>query len=70
MLVTSWCLCICICLCCCSSLVVTMVVSLVFILLLRYTAGVLLWLIVFGAIAAIGYGEYRFTHICQWPLHT
>ena len=34
-----------------------MVVSLLFILLLRYTADVLLWLIIFGVIAAIGYGE-------------
>lgn len=34
-----------------------MVVSLLFILLLRYTADVLLWLLIFGVIAAIGYGE-------------
>lgn len=42
---------------CYSGLVITMVVSLLFILLLRYTADVLLWLIIFGVIAAIGYGE-------------
>lgn len=42
----------------CSGLVITMVVSLSFILLLRYTAGILLWLIVFGVIAMVGYGEY------------
>lgn len=47
------------CLGCCSGLVITMVVSLFFILLLRYTAGMLLWLIVFGVIAAVGYGEYE-----------
>lgn len=40
-----------------SGLVITMVVSLLFILLLRYTADVLLWLLIFGVIAAIGYGE-------------
>uniref|UniRef100_A0A8C7R7M0 Choline transporter-like protein n=1 Tax=Oncorhynchus mykiss TaxID=8022 RepID=A0A8C7R7M0_ONCMY len=36
-------------------LVITMVVSLAFILLLRFTAGVLLWLIIFGVIAVVGY---------------
>lgn len=46
------------CLCSCSGLVITMLVSLSFILLLRYTAGVLLWLIIFGVITAVGYGEY------------
>lgn len=45
------------CLCCCSALLITMVVSLLFILLLRYTADVLLWLLIFGVITAIGYGE-------------
>lgn len=49
---------VCMCLGCCRGLVITMVVSLLFILLLRYTAGVLLWLIVFGVIAVVGYGEY------------
>uniref|UniRef100_A0A667XDW8 Choline transporter-like protein n=1 Tax=Myripristis murdjan TaxID=586833 RepID=A0A667XDW8_9TELE len=39
-------------------LVITMVVSLLFILLLRFTAGVLLWLIIFGVITAVGYGEW------------
>ncbi|MBN3284735.1 CTL5B protein, partial [Polyodon spathula] len=37
-------------------LVIAMVVSLLFILLLRYTAGVLLWVIIFGVIGVIGYG--------------
>lgn len=46
-----------VCLCFASGLVITMVVSLLFILLLRYTADVLLWLLIFGVIAAIGYGE-------------
>lgn len=46
-------------LCCCSGLVITMVVSLLFILLLRYTAGVLLWLIIFGVITVVGYGEHK-----------
>ncbi|XP_075943869.1 choline transporter-like protein 5-B isoform X1 [Anarhichas minor] len=43
-------------------LVITMVVSLAFILLLRYTAGVLLWLIMFGVVAAIGFGIWH----CYW----
>uniref|UniRef100_A0A665UQD9 Choline transporter-like protein n=1 Tax=Echeneis naucrates TaxID=173247 RepID=A0A665UQD9_ECHNA len=53
-------------LCCCSGLVITMVVSLLFILLLRYTAGVLLWLIVFCAITAVGYGIWH----CYWEYST
>lgn len=56
------------CLSCCSGLVITMVVSLLFILLLRYTAGVLLWLIIFGVITVVGYGEYvpcKVTHIAS-----
>uniref|UniRef100_A0A665UQW6 Choline transporter-like protein n=1 Tax=Echeneis naucrates TaxID=173247 RepID=A0A665UQW6_ECHNA len=47
-------------------LVITMVVSLLFILLLRYTAGVLLWLIVFCAITAVGYGIWH----CYWEYST
>ncbi|XP_042069614.1 choline transporter-like protein 5-B isoform X1 [Haplochromis burtoni] len=43
-------------------LVITMVVSLLFILLLRYTAGVLLWLVIFGVIVAVGYGIWH----CYW----
>ncbi|XP_008297699.1 choline transporter-like protein 5-B [Stegastes partitus] len=43
-------------------LVITMVVSLVFIMLLRFTAGVLLWLIIFGVITAVGYGIWH----CYW----
>ncbi|XP_022615255.1 choline transporter-like protein 5-B isoform X4 [Seriola dumerili] len=49
-----------------TGLVITMVVSLLFILLLRYTAGVLLWLIVFGAIASVGYGIWH----CYWEYST
>nr|XP_020462708.1 choline transporter-like protein 5-B isoform X2 [Monopterus albus] len=46
-------------------LVITMAASLVFILLLRFTAGALLWIIIFGVITAVAYGiwhcygEYR-----------
>uniref|UniRef100_A0A7N8XRN7 Choline transporter-like protein n=1 Tax=Mastacembelus armatus TaxID=205130 RepID=A0A7N8XRN7_9TELE len=46
-------------------LLITMAASLVFILLLRYTAGALLWIIIFGVITAVAYGiwhcysEYR-----------
>ncbi|XP_059196901.1 choline transporter-like protein 5-B isoform X2 [Centropristis striata] len=47
-------------------LVITMLVSLAFILLLRYTAGVLLWLIVFGVIAAVGFGIWH----CYWEYST
>ncbi|XP_041861493.1 choline transporter-like protein 5-B isoform X2 [Melanotaenia boesemani] len=37
-------------------LVISMVVSLLFILLLRYTAGMIVWLIICGVIAAVSYG--------------
>ncbi|CAJ1060384.1 choline transporter-like protein 5 isoform X1 [Xyrichtys novacula] len=47
-------------------LVITMVVSLVFILLLRFTAGVLLWLIIFGVIAAVAFGIWH----CYWEFIT
>lgn len=43
-------------------LVITMVISLLFILLLRFTAGVLLWLVIFGVITAVGYGIWH----CYW----
>uniref|UniRef100_A0A8B9RH32 Choline transporter-like protein n=1 Tax=Astyanax mexicanus TaxID=7994 RepID=A0A8B9RH32_ASTMX len=43
-------------------LIITMVISLLFILLLRFTAGVLLWLVIFGVIAAVGYGIWH----CYW----
>uniref|UniRef100_A0A671Q134 Choline transporter-like protein n=1 Tax=Sinocyclocheilus anshuiensis TaxID=1608454 RepID=A0A671Q134_9TELE len=43
-------------------LVISMLVSLIFILLLRFTAGVLFWMVIFGVIAAMGiwhcYWEY------------
>ncbi|XP_066547781.1 choline transporter-like protein 5-B isoform X1 [Amia ocellicauda] len=47
-------------------LVIAMLVSLTFILLLRYTAGVLLWLIIFGVIGVIGYGIWH----CYWEFST
>ncbi|XP_073724105.1 choline transporter-like protein 5-B isoform X6 [Misgurnus anguillicaudatus] len=43
-------------------LVISMLVSLLFILLLRYTAGVLFWMVIFGVIAAVGYGIWH----CYW----
>ncbi|XP_072293984.1 choline transporter-like protein 5-B isoform X2 [Eucyclogobius newberryi] len=49
-----------------SGLVITMVLSLLFILLLRYIAGVLLWLIIFGVVGAIGYGIWH----CYWEYST
>uniref|UniRef100_A0A671V183 Choline transporter-like protein n=1 Tax=Sparus aurata TaxID=8175 RepID=A0A671V183_SPAAU len=57
---------ICMCLCHCSGLVITMVVSLLFILLLRYTASVLLWLTVFGVFGALNYGIWH----CYWEYDT
>uniref|UniRef100_A0A8C8HAK0 Choline transporter-like protein n=1 Tax=Oncorhynchus tshawytscha TaxID=74940 RepID=A0A8C8HAK0_ONCTS len=52
--------------CVSRGLVITMVVSLAFILLLRFTAGVLLWLIIFGVIAVVGYGIWH----CYWEFST
>uniref|UniRef100_A0A671Q049 Choline transporter-like protein n=1 Tax=Sinocyclocheilus anshuiensis TaxID=1608454 RepID=A0A671Q049_9TELE len=43
-------------------LVISMLVSLIFILLLRFTAGVLFWMVIFGVIAAMGYGIWH----CYW----
>ncbi|XP_035278345.1 choline transporter-like protein 5-A isoform X1 [Anguilla anguilla] len=43
-------------------LVIAMVVSLIFILLLRFTAGFLLWVIIFGVIAMVAYGIWH----CYW----
>ncbi|XP_073332474.1 choline transporter-like protein 5-B [Pagrus major] len=47
-------------------LVITMVVSLLFILLLRYTASVLLWLTIFGVFGALNYGIWH----CYWEYDT
>ncbi|XP_069795511.1 choline transporter-like protein 5 isoform X2 [Narcine bancroftii] len=43
-------------------LVIAMVLSLVFILLLRFTAGVLFWFVIFAVITVIGYGIWH----CYW----
>ncbi|KAI4885792.1 hypothetical protein NFI96_023157 [Prochilodus magdalenae] len=43
-----------------------MVISLLFILLLRFTAGVLLWCVIFGVIIAVGYGIWH----CYWEYMT
>lgn len=43
--------------CSCSGLVIAMVVSLVFIFLLRYLAGVMVWVIIVLVVLVIGYGE-------------
>uniref|UniRef100_A0A671QYK1 Choline transporter-like protein n=1 Tax=Sinocyclocheilus anshuiensis TaxID=1608454 RepID=A0A671QYK1_9TELE len=45
-----------------SGLVISMLVSLIFILLLRFTAGILFWMVIFGVIAAVGYGIWH----CYW----
>lgn len=49
-----------------AGLVITMVLSLLFILLLHYIAGVLLWLVIFGVIGAVGYGIWH----CYWEYST
>lgn len=52
-----------------------MAASLLFILLLRYTAGALLWLIIVGVITAVAYGVYALrttapvTHIARALLY-
>ncbi|XP_006004880.1 choline transporter-like protein 5 isoform X2 [Latimeria chalumnae] len=45
-----------------GGLFVAMVISLFFLLLLRFTAGILLWLIIIGVIGVIGYGIWH----CYW----
>uniref|UniRef100_A0AAV2KW16 Choline transporter-like protein n=1 Tax=Knipowitschia caucasica TaxID=637954 RepID=A0AAV2KW16_KNICA len=47
-------------------LAITMVLSLLFILLLRYIAGVLLWVIIFAVVGSIGYGIWH----CYWEYST
>uniref|UniRef100_A0A8C1N0X3 Choline transporter-like protein n=1 Tax=Cyprinus carpio TaxID=7962 RepID=A0A8C1N0X3_CYPCA len=47
-------------------LVISMLVSLIFILLLRFTAGVLFWMVIFGVIVAVGYGIWH----CYWEYST
>lgn len=52
---------------CCRGLAITMVVSLLFILLLRYIAGLIVWLVIIGVVSAVGYGECPQTSSpCQW----
>ncbi|POI33690.1 hypothetical protein CIB84_002558, partial [Bambusicola thoracicus] len=43
-------------------LFIAMVVSLLFLVLLRFTAGVLFWIFIFGVIGIIGYGTWH----CYW----
>uniref|UniRef100_A0A8C4K5J5 Choline transporter-like protein n=1 Tax=Dromaius novaehollandiae TaxID=8790 RepID=A0A8C4K5J5_DRONO len=45
-----------------SGLFIAMVVSLLFLVLLRFTAGVLFWIFIFGVIGIIGYGIWH----CYW----
>lgn len=52
---------------CCRGLAITMVVSLLFILLLRYIAGLIVWLVIIGVVSAVGYGKCPQTSSpCQW----
>lgn len=46
--------------CLSSGLFIAMVVSLLFLVLLRFTAGVLFWIFIFGVIGIIGYGRCNF----------
>ncbi|XP_053099926.1 choline transporter-like protein 5 isoform X3 [Hemicordylus capensis] len=46
-------------------LFIAMVVSLLFLVLLRFTAGVLFWIFIFGVIGIIGYGIWH----CYWEFH-
>ncbi|XP_075692546.1 choline transporter-like protein 4 [Rhinoderma darwinii] len=41
------------------ALAIAMVVSLLFLILLRFTAGILVWLLIIGVIGVIGYGIYH-----------
>lgn len=41
-----------------SGLVIALVVSLIFILLLRFTASVLLWFVIISVITMVAYGVY------------
>lgn len=43
--------------CVSSGLVIAMVVSLIFIILLRFLAGVMIWIMIFMVILVIGYGK-------------
>ena len=43
--------------CLSSGLFIAMIVSLLFLVLLRFTAGVLFWIFIFGVIGIIGYGR-------------
>ncbi|XP_051899454.1 choline transporter-like protein 4 [Pristis pectinata] len=47
-------------------LVIAMIVSLIFLLLLRFVAGILIWVLIFGLIAVIGYGIWH----CYWEYDT
>ncbi|OCT66191.1 hypothetical protein XELAEV_18042448mg [Xenopus laevis] len=42
-----------------TALVIAMVVSLLFLILLRFTAGILVWVLIVGVIGVIGYGIYH-----------
>ncbi|XP_013858372.1 choline transporter-like protein 5-B [Austrofundulus limnaeus] len=47
-------------------LAITIVVSLLFILLLRYIAGLIVWLVIIGVVSAVGYGIWH----CYWVYTT
>ncbi|KAM6921579.1 choline transporter-like protein 5-B isoform 2-T2 [Xenentodon cancila] len=47
-------------------LIISMVASLLFILLLRYIAGIIVWVIICGLITAVGYGIWH----CYWEYST
>ncbi|XP_057258040.1 choline transporter-like protein 5 [Pezoporus wallicus] len=45
-----------------NGLFVAMIVSLLFLVLLRFTAGILFWIFIFGVTGIIGYGIWH----CRW----
>lgn len=56
----------------CSGLVIAMVVSLIFIVLLRFLAGVMVWVMIVLVILVIGYGkssasvDHKCLYLCYW----
>lgn len=53
--------------CLSSGLFIAMVVSLLFLVLLRFTAGVLFWIFIFGVIGIIGYGRCNLASKAVFP---
>lgn len=50
-----------------SGLFIAMIVSLLFLVLLRFMAGVLFWIFIFGVIGIIGYGKCKLASEAIFP---